>query len=198
MTKTRVEAVKAARVWCLAALLAFAGLAHAELVGPVVAIQDGDTIDVLVNRQPVRVRLAQIDAPEKRQAFGTRSRQALAELVFRQSVRVAETGCLQPVRLCSRMTAAAGTCHSSSCDATDRSTFSNGHPAAMGRTRCRATPSRQGDRLFATRCCPSSFAYQRLLLCTTIKASPFTSWGNVDENPAPKPRTGFEKKIAQT
>jgi len=72
--------------------LAFAGLAHADLVGPVVAIQDGDTIDVLVNRQPVRVRLAQIDAPEKRQAFGTRSRQALAELVFRQSVRVAETG----------------------------------------------------------------------------------------------------------
>ena len=81
MTKTKVEAVKAARVWCLAALLAFAGLAHADLVGPVVAIQDGDTIDVLVNRQPVRVRLAQIDAPEKRQAFGTRSRQALAELV---------------------------------------------------------------------------------------------------------------------
>ena len=92
MTKTKVEAVKAARVWCLAALLAFAGLAHADLVGPVVAIQDGDTIDVLVNRQPVRVRLAQIDAPERRQAFGTRSRQALAELVFRQSVRVAETG----------------------------------------------------------------------------------------------------------
>ena len=54
MTKTRGEAVKAARVWCLAALLAFAGLAHADLVGPVVAIQDGDTIDVLVNRQPVR------------------------------------------------------------------------------------------------------------------------------------------------
>ena len=54
MIKTRVEAVKAARVWCLAALLAFAGLAHADLVGPVVAIQDGDTIDVLVNRQPVR------------------------------------------------------------------------------------------------------------------------------------------------
>ena len=42
MTKTKVEAVKAARVWCLAALLAFAGLAHADLVGPVVAIQDGD------------------------------------------------------------------------------------------------------------------------------------------------------------
>lgn len=74
------------------AILIFAGIARAELVGPVVGVLDGDTIDVLVERQPVRVRLAQIDAPEKRQAFGTRSRQTLANLVFRQSVRVAEEG----------------------------------------------------------------------------------------------------------
>nr|QHR93708.1 hypothetical protein [uncultured bacterium] len=40
----------------------------------------------------MRVRLAQIDAPEKRQAFGTRSRQALSSLVFRQSVTVADAG----------------------------------------------------------------------------------------------------------
>lgn len=80
------------RALVVAWLLAFAGLAHAELSGPVVAILDGDTIDVLVNRQPVRVRLAQIDAPERRQAFGTRSRQALAEQVFRQTVRVDEIG----------------------------------------------------------------------------------------------------------
>ncbi|WP_430795044.1 thermonuclease family protein [Acidovorax temperans] len=57
-----------------------------------VAILDGYTINVLVDRHPVRVRLAQIDAPEKRQAFGTRSKQVLAELVFRQTVRVAEAG----------------------------------------------------------------------------------------------------------
>ena len=57
-----------------------------------VAILDGDTIDVLVDRQPIRVRLAQIDAPEKRQAFGTRARQTLAGLVFRQSVTVEEAG----------------------------------------------------------------------------------------------------------
>lgn len=31
-------------------------------------------------------------APEKRQAFGTRSRQALSSLVFRQSVTVADAG----------------------------------------------------------------------------------------------------------
>lgn len=92
MTKTRAAAVSAVRTLCLAALLIFAGLAHADLVGQVVGIMDGDTIDVLVDRQPVRVRLAQIDAPEKRQAFGTRSRQALAELVFRQSVTVTDAG----------------------------------------------------------------------------------------------------------
>ena len=52
----------------------------------------GDTIDVLVENRPVRVRLAQIDAPERKQAFGTRSRQALSAMVFRQAVTVAEAG----------------------------------------------------------------------------------------------------------
>ena len=80
------------RAFWLTVLLAFCGVAHADLHGSVVAILDGDTIDVLVDRKPLRVRLSQIDAPEKRQAFGTRSRQVLAELVFRKTVRVAEEG----------------------------------------------------------------------------------------------------------
>ena len=58
---------KAARVFFALALLVAVGIARAELAGPVVAVLDGDTIDVLIDRQPVRVRLAQIDAPEKRQ-----------------------------------------------------------------------------------------------------------------------------------
>lgn len=90
--KTMAAAGKAARVFFALALLVAAGIARAELAGPVVAVLDGDTIDVLIDRQPVRVRLAQIDAPEKRQAFGTRSRQALSSLVFRQSVTVADAG----------------------------------------------------------------------------------------------------------
>lgn len=48
------------RAFIFAILLAVASLAHAELSGSVVAILDGDTIDVLVDRYPVRVRLAQI------------------------------------------------------------------------------------------------------------------------------------------
>lgn len=83
---------KAARVFFALALLVAVGIARAELAGPVVAVLDGDTIDVLIDRQPVRVRLAQIDAPEKRQAFGTRARQALASMVFQQSVKVADAG----------------------------------------------------------------------------------------------------------
>ena len=92
MKTRRTGVASAARAWCTVALLLFTTLARAELVGPVVAILDGDTIDVLVDRQPIRVRLAQIDAPEKRQAFGTRARQTLAGLVFRQSVTVEEAG----------------------------------------------------------------------------------------------------------
>ena len=78
------------RAFWLTVLLAFAGVAHADFSGRVVAILDGDTIDVLVDQRPVRVRLAQIDAPEKRQAFGTRSRQLLAELVYLKTVQVWE------------------------------------------------------------------------------------------------------------
>lgn len=67
--------------------------AHAdELTGLVVGIADGDTLRVLVDRREVRVRLDQIDAPEKAQAFGQRSRQSLAEMAFRQSARVVTHG----------------------------------------------------------------------------------------------------------
>lgn len=90
--KTMAEAGKAFRSFIALAMLLAAGLVRAELAGPVVAILDGDTIDVLIDRQPVRVRLAQIDAPEKRQAFGTRARQALAAMVFQKRVTVAEAG----------------------------------------------------------------------------------------------------------
>ncbi|HHK0428294.1 TPA: thermonuclease family protein [Pseudomonas aeruginosa] len=72
------------------AVLVVASPAWAELRGEVVRIIDGDTIDVLVDKQPVRVRLVDIDAPEKRQAFGERARQALAGMVFRRHVLVDE------------------------------------------------------------------------------------------------------------
>ena len=45
-------------------------------------MHDGDTLTVLVERRQVKVRLTDIDAPELKQPFGTRSRQSLAELCF--------------------------------------------------------------------------------------------------------------------
>ena len=56
------------------ALAAFSLAAPAaELEGRVVRVADGDTLTVLVHNRMLRVRLVEIDAPEKRQAFGTRS-----------------------------------------------------------------------------------------------------------------------------
>ncbi|BCT69544.1 thermonuclease family protein [Nitrosospira sp. NRS527] len=64
--------------------------AQAEtLTGEVVKIADGDTLTVLdASKQQHRIRLTGIDAPEKKQAFGTVSKQHLANLVFGRAVMV--------------------------------------------------------------------------------------------------------------
>ena len=65
-------------------------LAHANtLQGKVVAIADGNTITILyrTNRQH-RVRLAGIDAPERDQNFGSKSREHLAELLSGKQVTI--------------------------------------------------------------------------------------------------------------
>jgi hypothetical protein len=47
--------------------------------GKVISVHDGDTITVLVDKTQIKVRLEGIDAPESKQPFGTRSKQALSE-----------------------------------------------------------------------------------------------------------------------
>jgi endonuclease YncB( thermonuclease family) len=55
----------------------------------VVAITDGDTIKVRCgDESQATVRLAEIDAPEKRQAWGERSRQHLAQLCYERRAEV--------------------------------------------------------------------------------------------------------------
>jgi len=66
------------------------GLVHADtFIGQVVRVTDGDTITVLdkQNRQH-RIRLAGIDAPERKQPWGQRSRGALAGMVASRRVTV--------------------------------------------------------------------------------------------------------------
>ncbi|MDA9856599.1 thermonuclease family protein [Rubripirellula sp.] len=63
-----------------------------EFSGKVISVTDGDTIKVLVNRKPVTIRLEGIDAPESKQSFGARSKQALSRMVFGKTVVVKKTG----------------------------------------------------------------------------------------------------------
>jgi len=58
------------------------------LEGRVVGVTDGDTLTLLVDREPVRVRLAQIDAPESGQPYGRQAKAALSALAFAKRARV--------------------------------------------------------------------------------------------------------------
>ncbi|WP_343303683.1 thermonuclease family protein [Chitinophaga niabensis] len=55
--------------------------------GKVTAVKDGDTIEMLVNGKPIRIRLFGVDAPEKGQPFGEKSRQFTAGLCFGKVVK---------------------------------------------------------------------------------------------------------------
>ena len=71
-------------------LLLTVPLAQAEtLSGRVVRVTDGDTI-VVLNSSKVqhKIRLTGIDAPERGQAFGTKSKEHLSDLVAGKSVVV--------------------------------------------------------------------------------------------------------------
>ena len=59
-----------------------------SFTGTVVALHDGDTVTVLDGKTQVKVRLNAIDAPERKQAFGTKSKDALAVRIFGKTVTV--------------------------------------------------------------------------------------------------------------
>ena len=63
-----------------------------EFTGKVIDVTDGDTIKVLVNKESITVRLEGIDALEKNQSFGFKSKAALGKLVAGQAVTVKKTG----------------------------------------------------------------------------------------------------------
>lgn len=71
-------------------LLVVSIAAHADtLTGTVVGVADGDTITVLDgDHQQHKIRLSGIDAPEKKQPFGQRSKQSMSAFVFGKQVDV--------------------------------------------------------------------------------------------------------------
>lgn len=81
-----------AKALFLAYVLILSLPAHADFTGRVVAVADGDTLTVLRDREQLKVRLVEIDAPEKAQAFGNRSKQSLSDLCFGKSATLADQG----------------------------------------------------------------------------------------------------------
>ncbi len=61
-----------------------------NLTGKVIGITDGDTIDILYNNKPLRIRLEHIDCPEirKQQPFGAAAKKFTSDNCFGQIVRV--------------------------------------------------------------------------------------------------------------
>jgi len=69
-------------------LLSF-NLQAATLQGKVVNVADGDTLTVLDDQNTLhKIRLQGIDAPEKSQPFGQKSKQSLSQLVHSQIITV--------------------------------------------------------------------------------------------------------------
>lgn len=62
------------------------------LKGKVVAVKDGDTIEVLIEGKAITIRLSDIDCPEKKQPFGTQARQFTSAKCFGQEVVVKHKG----------------------------------------------------------------------------------------------------------
>ncbi len=65
----------------------------AQVACRVVGVQDGDTLTCLTaDRESLRVRLAQIDAPERKQPFGAAAKRQLSDKVFDRQVRLRVSG----------------------------------------------------------------------------------------------------------
>lgn len=63
---------------------------HKTWTGKCIGVSDGDTIKVLHNGLPVKVRLYGIDCPEKGQDYGNRAKQFTSNLVFGKQVTIRE------------------------------------------------------------------------------------------------------------
>ena len=81
------------RLLTLTLLLSISVCLADTLLGRVTRVLDGDTVDLLTaQRENIRIRLNAIDAPEKGQAYGQRSRKFLNDLVHGRNVRVQYAG----------------------------------------------------------------------------------------------------------
>jgi endonuclease YncB( thermonuclease family) len=78
-----------ARLIAFLLLLVPYGAAAETIQGKVIRIANGDTLTILdARKREHTVRLAEIDAPESKQAFGAQSRQSLSALCFKKAAQI--------------------------------------------------------------------------------------------------------------
>ncbi len=63
-----------------------------SITGLVISVKDGDTIEILYNDEPLTIRLADIDCPEKKQPFGTAAKKFTSEKCFNRTVVIENNG----------------------------------------------------------------------------------------------------------
>lgn len=86
------------------------------LKGIVVSIADGDTLTVLDSQhQQHKIRLSGIDAPEKAQPFGQKSKTSLSAMVFNREVEVQGSKTDRYGRLVGKVMAADPNCNMPAC-----------------------------------------------------------------------------------
>ena len=73
---------------CVALLVAGSVAQGVEFTAKVVVVLDGDTVMVQRKSGLVKIRLAEIDAPEKAQPFGETSRRSLSDMVLGKQVKI--------------------------------------------------------------------------------------------------------------
>lgn len=78
-----------ARLIALLLFLASHGAAAETIEGNVIRVANGDTLTIMdARKREHTVRLAEIDAPESKQAFGAQSRQSLSALCFNKPAQI--------------------------------------------------------------------------------------------------------------
>lgn len=89
------------------------------LSGRVVGVSDGDTIKVLdAGKVQHIIRVTGIDAPEKAQPFGQRSKEHLSDLVFGKNVEVQWSKLDRYQRIVGKVMVAPASCTSFACEKT--------------------------------------------------------------------------------
>ena len=78
---------------CLFTILLSTLSGQTSFVCKVIGIKDGDTIEILTSaKKTITIRLNGIDAPEKNQAYGQKSKENLSKLIFGKQVKIYSFG----------------------------------------------------------------------------------------------------------